>query len=218
MKKTLAIILSAALLLSVAIGATLAYLTDRDEATNIFTVGDVQIEIDTTNDQDALLMPGVTVNKEVKINNVGANDAWIWYTYAVPAFGTNTDLLEVVPVTQANEGWTVLSDVYQIEREGVVYNVYTMGYTQVVAAGAGTTSCVATVTMNRWIDYNINDGKWYYVYGGEATEVTGELNHAQVYVNAYAIQSTLDIYEDSIFGAYEAYKAQWGDPATTVAP
>ncbi len=45
-KKSLLIVLCVALLVSVTIVGTLAYLTDRDTVTNTFTVGDVQIRLD----------------------------------------------------------------------------------------------------------------------------------------------------------------------------
>ncbi len=45
-KKTLLIVLCAALLVCATIVGTLAYLTDRDTVTNTFTVGDVQITLD----------------------------------------------------------------------------------------------------------------------------------------------------------------------------
>lgn len=46
MKKHLSTILLVALVAAISIGATLAYLTDTDEAVNTFTVGNVEIELD----------------------------------------------------------------------------------------------------------------------------------------------------------------------------
>ena len=61
MKKTLAILLVVALIATVAIGGTLAYLTDQDAEVNVFTVGNVEIEVEENFNQGEELMPGVSV-------------------------------------------------------------------------------------------------------------------------------------------------------------
>ena len=58
-------------------GGTLAYLTDTDEKVNTFTVGNVQIEIDENFTDKSKLLPGIDVTKEVKIKNVGTEDAYV---------------------------------------------------------------------------------------------------------------------------------------------
>ena len=45
MKKILSLILVIALVAGIAVTGTMAYLTDRDNETNVFTVGDVDIEL-----------------------------------------------------------------------------------------------------------------------------------------------------------------------------
>lgn len=85
MKKIIALVLVIALCCSVSVGLTLAYLTDRDSKANVFTVGDVEIELEEDFEQGAELIPGVDINKDVQIKNTGKNDAWVWYTYAIPA-------------------------------------------------------------------------------------------------------------------------------------
>ena len=47
-------------------------------------VGDVNIGLEEDFEQNATLNPGITVNKDVKINNEGPNTAYVWYTYTVP--------------------------------------------------------------------------------------------------------------------------------------
>lgn len=47
-KKILALVLALVLATAVSVGVTLAWLTDRDTVTNVFTVGDVQIKLDET--------------------------------------------------------------------------------------------------------------------------------------------------------------------------
>lgn len=79
-------ILVAALVMSVAMATsgTLAYLTDRDSATNVFTFGNVDIELNEEFTQGTQLIPGVTVEKAATITNKGTTDAWVWYTLAIP--------------------------------------------------------------------------------------------------------------------------------------
>lgn len=73
-KKALLLVLCAALLVSASVMGTVAYLTDKDTATNTFTVGDVQIYLDETDidgsqtkyQYDALLNAGRDLYNEYK--------------------------------------------------------------------------------------------------------------------------------------------------------
>lgn len=85
MKKVISLLLVMALTATAAIGGTVAYLTDRDSEANVFTVGDVSIDLTEDFEQGAELIPGVDIKKEAKITNTGKNDAWVWMTLAVPA-------------------------------------------------------------------------------------------------------------------------------------
>ena len=91
MKKIIAIVLAALLIAGISIGATLAYLTDRDSEVNTFTIGDVSIDLTEDFEQGATLIPGVNIEKKPVITNTGKNDAWVWLTFAIPAaLDTNT--------------------------------------------------------------------------------------------------------------------------------
>lgn len=81
-------ILVMALLLSVAMATTgtLAYLTDRDSEANVFTIGNVEIDLNEEFEQGAELLPGVDIAKNPTITNTGSNDAWVWMTIAVPTY------------------------------------------------------------------------------------------------------------------------------------
>ena len=85
MKKIIPIILIFILIVSIYVGATFAYLTDRDSEVNTFTMGNVDIELKEDFQQGAQLKPDLDINKDVQIQNTGNNDAWVWYTYAIPA-------------------------------------------------------------------------------------------------------------------------------------
>lgn len=99
-KKILTICLIVALAATAIIGGTLAYFTDKDEATNTFTVGNVKIELIeqqktenglVTFEQNKPLVPGKSndgnaVSKIVTVKNNGANDAWVWVELKIPAY------------------------------------------------------------------------------------------------------------------------------------
>ncbi|MBO5967566.1 MAG: hypothetical protein J6S14_03580 [Clostridia bacterium] len=113
MKKKILIITLAVMLIAVlSVGVTLAYMTDRDEQTNTFTVGNVDIVLNEVFEQDSQLMPGWKINKDVTIENVGTNDAWVWYTYAIPAsLDTPKDASKnVLHVNHAGANWLGYQD------------------------------------------------------------------------------------------------------------
>ena len=86
-KKALTLCLAVALAATAVVGGTMAYFTDTDKADNIFTVGNVKIDlIEDFSETDAKdIMPGQDVNKDVSIKNTGTNDAYVWYLWKIPA-------------------------------------------------------------------------------------------------------------------------------------
>lgn len=84
-KKSLILVVSLVLALTMGLGGTLAFFTDRDSETNIFTVGNVDIDLTEDFEQGAELVPGKDIEKKPVITNVGNNDAYVWMTVAVPA-------------------------------------------------------------------------------------------------------------------------------------
>lgn len=96
MKKKIAIVAVALLLVAGSILGTLAYLTDRDSAENVFTVGKVDITLKENFTQRSKLMPGTTntnaVQKEVWIElDDSSEDAYVWYEWLIPAALDSTD-------------------------------------------------------------------------------------------------------------------------------
>ncbi len=101
-KKITAIFLCIALAATAIVGASLAYFTDDDSATNTFTVGNVQIDlqegtkasdnednkVNLTNWTTKELMPGSqtvnNVSKIITVKNTGANAAWVWVDLKIP--------------------------------------------------------------------------------------------------------------------------------------
>ena len=95
-KKIIALCLVIALAATAVIGGTLAYFTDTDEATNTFTMGNVQIDLEETFDaQNAVLRPGSQstnkIEKKVWIENTGSENAYVWYEWYIPSVLDSTD-------------------------------------------------------------------------------------------------------------------------------
>lgn len=89
-KKILALCLVVALAVTAVVGGTLAYFTDTDDATNTFTVGNVNIDLQEKFDpQNAVLRPGSQstnkIEKKVWIENTGTENAYVWYEWYIPS-------------------------------------------------------------------------------------------------------------------------------------
>lgn len=224
MKKIIAMILVIVLCCAVSVGLTVAYLTDRDSAANIFTVGNVAIDLTEDFEQGAMLIPGVKIEKEPSITNIGNIDAWVWATVAIPAALDNDDASKNVVhfnyakdsvnenewVWQDDKGWMV----EPVEIDGVDYKLYTILYQTALKPGETTKSPFMTqVYLDTTVDIAPN-GDWYKVVGGETTKLdwNSNANGSPIfYVSAYAIQK--DTFE-TVQAAYAAYQTQWGKNGT----
>lgn len=101
-KKTILVAAIAVMLVAaLVVGGTLAYFTDKDDATNTFTVGNVKIDLNEQQkvengglvqfDASKKLVPGKSndgnaVSKIVTVSNKGANDAWVWVDLKIPKY------------------------------------------------------------------------------------------------------------------------------------
>ena len=207
-KKSLLLVLSLVLALAIGLGGTLAYLTDTDAEVNTFTIGDVDIELDEEYEQDQPINPGVEVDKIVKIENVSANDAWVWYTVAIPVAGEGEDAEEVIiPTYNEIEQWTKLDNVQALEIEGEMYNVYTFLWNDVLPGGEATEEGLQKIQMHPSIDYDPISGTYKFIEGGkEVGTIDYDLTAGKVYVNAYAIQTEGFT---SVEAAYAGFMGQW---------
>lgn len=202
-KRTWILSLCILLAASLAISGTLAFLTDTETEVNVFTMGNVDIELNEEFEQESALNPGIKVDKVATIENVGANAAWVWFTYAVPA--------DVDPALIVELGNTPWQDKFLVEEnkeiDGVLYNVYGLLYDNMLQPGAETTPGMLSVTLSGNVDFQ--DGKYVLVQNGQITELTaGSLDQVKVILSAYAIQT--DGF-DTVEEGYDAYNAQWGE-------
>lgn len=108
-KKTVALLLACVMALGVAIGGTMAWLTDDTEAVvNTFTVGDINIEL-TESDTDAngnraySFIPGETLKKDPKVTvEANSEDCWLFIKLDVAdnGYGDADPILD----------WEIISD------------------------------------------------------------------------------------------------------------
>lgn len=89
-KQLLRTLMACGLVVSVAAGGTVAYLTDAETATNTFTVGKMKIDLEEPgypgNDSDAVknIIPNQEIVKDPQIENTGNNDALVFLRVEVP--------------------------------------------------------------------------------------------------------------------------------------
>ena len=229
LNRKLVLVLSLVLSLALATGGTLAYLTDRDSAANVFTIGNVDIELNEDFIQDSTLLPGVDVEKKPTITNTGKNDAWVWATIAIPAtlddsgaaynnvlhFNYETESVEDGLWNWQDEqgAWRVKEGV-KIDETDILYNVYTVLYETPLKPGETTEYPVMTkVYLDTHVDIT-PEGDMYWVDAGVATDLNWNINEQGgpiMYVSAYAIQTNNF---DDVVAAYNAYNTQWGENGT----
>lgn len=207
LKKVLAWLLIISTTATIAIGGTLAYLTDRDSEANVFTVGDVDITLEEEFEQESQLKPGVDIEKNVQIKNEGPNEAYVWYTYAIPqGLEAGLDLTFDNTADWTNETASIGTK----EVDGVTYNVYVCKYNAKLAAGETTSVGLTKVTMDPAVDIT-PEGDAYLVVEGETESLNWNINETEkpvIFVNAYAIQTNeFEKFED----AYNAFVGQWGN-------
>lgn len=169
-KKILALVTALTLVAVVGIGATLAYFTDSDEATNVITMGHVDIDLDEPNfdptpegeekdNKIENIVPGQEITKDPTITVAGdSEDAYI---RAKIEFSNNLS-----PEQKADllAGINVDSTVWFLGTDGYYY------YKDVVGAGSKVVLFGKVVIPSKW--------------GNEVADLTFEIN-----VSAEAIQA-----------------------------
>ena len=188
MNKKKTITAAVVLMLVLLVGGLVAYFTDKDEVTNTFTVGNVDIEVLETN-WDALtdsdgndipddaenMMPGQSVAKDPKIHNLSTtNPAYVFAKIESPCT-TGTTPLELFDYTVTpgvNSGWELMTNGTctngKITR---VYSYSSSGTMTALAANGNTPTLFDTLTLNE--------------------NVTGDIpTDTNVKITGYAVQTT----------------------------
>ena len=133
-KKIFALMLCIAMLAVAVVGGTLAYFTDEDDATNTFTVGNVDIDLtepkweETGKNEAQDAYPGEALAKDPTVTNIGKNPCFVRVSV------TNLDQFGAAGMityrTDYAEG--ALGTDWVLHTDGYFY------YTKVLAAGATT--------------------------------------------------------------------------------
>ena len=226
-KKILALVLCVAMLAIALVGGTLAYFTDTDTETNVFTTGNVAIDlIEVFDAENAKLLPGIDIQKEVTIENTGSESAYVRVHVAFPAILDNgTPELAAYKNTlhwnftkeSVQEGqWSQLQNKDQVgpnanypnwPGNGGTYNTYTTEVdgipynvyviTYETALAAGATT--ETPAINKvYLDAAVTNE--------QMTGIIDELGEIKVLVFAEGGQ------EAGFTDAYTALNTQFGDP------
>lgn len=180
-KKALGLMLVAVLLVTATIFGTMAYLTDKDEVTNTFTVGSVDISLDEapvgadgkaiTGDRvkknNYKLMPGHEYDKDPIVHFADKSEAsWLFIevTNEIVGIESTAEGYKSIAAQIAENGWTALDGV-----TGVYYQ-------KVGANNSGSA-----------VDYKVFQG--FTVDGSVNGTTLDNYNNKTVKVTAYAVQA-----------------------------
>ena len=227
MKKKIVAMCATVAIAALAVGGTLAYFTDKDSATNVFTTGNVDIVLNETFDaDDAKLMPGIDIEKKVAVANKGSEKAYVRVHIAFPSmldsgsedepqFAAYNNTLHWNFAKESLEdgewSWNASKDganypgnggawnMYQQEIDGILYNVYVATYETALAAEEGATATDAI--YNVYMDTKVTNDQMT-----EITNVLGE--NPKIYVVAEGGQ------EAGFENAYDALNKQFGVPGS----
>lgn len=197
-KKILVISAAVALLAILAVSGSLAWFSDTDEVTNVFTVGSVKIEQNEVGAdgnpfvQEQVLMPVVKaddptdenyVAKIVDVTSTGENPAYVRTHIAIPTKLVGTLILDLsdstkwIPATNYESTTTV---------DGEEYTVYSFTYTEALNKGDVTDDLLLGVYIDPKTDLKDNPA-------------TTEADMEFCYYDANA--------KDYVFTGYVAWKA-----------
>ncbi len=207
MKKKLLVISLAVALVALIAGGSLAYFMDTDDATNVFTVGSIDIEQHEVFVQNAQLLPVVGtdpadandnyVEKKVTVENIGINEAYVRTFVAVPAVLDNNGILKLYNGDLATKKWSAPQQVATgVTIENEAYNVYLYTYAEALAPQATTAACLEYVYVDSSIDLNVkardNNGTattaYFVANGVEVTDFNVATDPLNVYVATQAVQ------------------------------
>jgi len=170
-KKFILYVIALVLVAALSVVGTVSYLTSRDSEVNVFTLGNVYIELTESFEQGSALMPGVQIEKTPVITNVGKNDAWVWLTFSIPAELDGYIRWTAIPATTA--GSVNDNTVAQAVAQGYLPTDITAAD---ILAGNKTWS-----PENEFVDNNGVKGSFY----AETREVDGEDVPYHTYVVPY---------------------------------
>lgn len=150
-KKSIAVAVVLALILI--IGGMLAYFTDTDTKTNVFTLGDnVDISLTETWDPDdgLGLHPGAVVAKAPSIKNESTTTpAYVFAEVKVPCYASTGTTADTPLFTfTANEGWTLINTPSVNTTDKTITYIYAYGTSSAMTTLAANTTTSTAVFSN----------------------------------------------------------------------
>lgn len=164
---------------SLCVGGTVAYLTDREETVNAFTVGKIDIQLlepHWKEEENKTLIPTQEIAKDPQIKNTGQNEAFVYLEVTIPVRSVSTADSEGNRINKKNtelftfaagKEWTLLQSVQKEENK-----IYTYAYNKILKPSETTSPLFEKVTFANIIEGQLDAQK------------------LSVPVKAYAIQST----------------------------
>ena len=195
-KKMIAV--SIVLSLILIIGGMLAYFTDTDTATNVFTLGDdVEISIEETgwtegnnnlwsNSSAQGIHPGVTVAKAPVITNDSlTTPAYVFAQVIVPCYDSDADGDADLPLFSLNNigsGWTLISTSAVDTSAKTITYIYAYGTGSSLTSLAASQETVASKTTAVFSSVTLDPDL-------TAVQSATANNNPNIIVNAYGIQT-----------------------------
>jgi len=235
-KKITAIALIVALLGILIAGGTIAYFKDTDSATNVFTMGDIEIVLHEDNGdknalgadyklddaytewvEDQVFEPSITLEKDAWISNTGSNDAYTRMFVVWPK--TMNPMLDIKWDADLDANWTYTDVAYTIH--GVEYVGRCLVYSAndgVLAAGKSTTDTITSVKLLNKVENETVNGIITYTLKDDATGTvyTHTSSVGQFPVLVYAQAGQVVNGENEWTNATEALNKMFGE--VTAAP
>lgn len=237
-RKILMLAVSVCMIAILAVGGTLAYFTSEDEATNVFTMGNVEIDLIEEYEQNSDLVPGLKINKDVSVKNTGSRPAYVRVHMAFPAemddgnpsYNASKNFLHwnFDSDAYAEGKWSFLPaytengsgykgngvgnwNYYETKIDGKDYAVYVATYRSELDPGAKTELALTQVYLDATVDATANeDGTITYTdtKGNEVTLTEEEAKNIQIKIWAEGTQ--VDTFTD----AYNALNTAFGVPGS----
>ena len=228
-RKIFTLCMVVALIAVAAVGSTLAYFQDTDYADNVLVAGNVDIELHEDNalaednadyaiddDYRTWLLeqkfhPGVTVEKDGWVENVGSNEAYVRMFVAYPT--KSIELMTVNFNADISTEWTEGTSYSFTDADGVEYTVQVFVLNDPLQPEAKTVDTITSVTMLTSTEAVKNaDNKIVYYQSGEdvSTGYVSADGTIPVLLHAQAVQTTTFANADAAFtAAFGAAEQNW---------
>ena len=169
-KQLLRTLIACGLVVSVAAGGTVAYLTDAETATNTFTVGKVKIDLEEPsypgNDSDEVknIIPNQEIVKDPQIENTGNNDALVFIRVEIPqeTFTDEDDgtgeqkKQDLFRLKGVSDQWELLRTETVTGEDGKAKTSYVYGYKKTLGKDATTDKLFQKVQMKNAVESDLS--------------------------------------------------------------